>query len=190
MVNLRSPGLWLLLGGLEMLFLVPLAEFLYPEYSVSKNYISELGVGPTDVKVVFMTALLLFGAIALVAALLLRRRSMKPRVWLFLALSGVGAIGVAIFDMNAFSEVHAAFAVMAFAFGNLAAIISRAMVRPPLSWLFVMLGLIGLSALVLMGTDNDLGLGIGGMERLILYPPMFWALVFGGYLLAEERPAS
>lgn len=189
MLNLRSPGLWLFLGGLEILFLVHLAEFMYPGYSVSKDYISKLGVGPTDVKAVFMAALLLFGAIALLTAYLLRQRSKKPLVWLFLALSGIGAIGVAIFDMNAFSEVHAAFAVTAFLFGNLAVIVSSKMVRPPLSWLFVILGLIGLVALPLMGTDTDLGLGIGGMERLIFYPPMFWALGFGGYLLAEERPA-
>jgi hypothetical membrane protein len=118
---------------------------------------------------------------------LLRQRSRKPLVWLFLALSGIGAIGVAIFDMDAFSVVHAGFAVMAFLFGNLAVIISRTMVRPPLSWLFVILGLLGLSALVLMGTDTDLGLGIGGMERLIFYPPMFWALGFGAYLMAGEK---
>ena len=46
MFNLRSPGLWLFLAGLEMLFLVHLAEFVYPGYSVSEDYLSELGVGP------------------------------------------------------------------------------------------------------------------------------------------------
>lgn len=169
------------------MFLVHLAEFVYPGYSVSRDVISKLGTGPAEPKAVFVLALLLFGAMALAAALLLRRERVKSNVWLLVALSGIGAIGVAIFNMDDFSEVHAAFAVVAFLFGNLAAIFSYKLVRPPLSWLFVLLGLIGLSALVLVGSEIYLGLGRGGMERMIFYPPMFWALGFGAYLLAEEN---
>jgi hypothetical membrane protein len=190
MLNLRSPGLWLFVGGLEMLFLVHVAEFLYPGYSVSQDYISKLGVGPTDVRVVFMVAVMLFGSMAIVAAALLRKMPQKSRVWLFLGLSGIGAIGVAIFDMDAFSGAHSIFALMAFLFGNLAVIFSYKLVRAPISWLFVVLGLIGLSALALFGAHAFLGIGQGGMERLILYPPMFWALGFGAYMLAEEKAAS
>ena len=186
MVNLRSPGLWLFVGGLEMLFLVHLAEFAYPGYSVSEAYISKLGVGPTAARVIFTAALLLFGLMALVTAFLLRQRSEKPWLWVFLALSGVGAIGVGVFNMDSFSGVHFVSAVAAFLFGNLAVIYSYKVVRAPLSWLFVLLGLIGMSALVLDGSGIYLGLGQGGMERMIFYPPMFWALGFGAYMIAEE----
>jgi hypothetical membrane protein len=79
---------------------------------------------------------------------------------------------------------------MAFFFGNLAVIYSSKMVRPPLSYLFILLGLIGLSALALFGGSIYLGLGAGGMERMIFYPAMFWAIGFGAYLLAEENGAS
>jgi hypothetical protein len=41
-----KPGSWLLYASLEVLFLVNIAEFLYPGYSVSQNYISDLGVRP------------------------------------------------------------------------------------------------------------------------------------------------
>ena len=74
----------------------------------------------------------------------------------------------------------------AFFFGNVAVLYSYKMVRPPLSYLFALLGLIGLSALALFGGDAYLGLGAGGMERMILYPAMFWALGFGAYLIGEE----
>ena len=189
MVNLRSPGLWLFVGGAEMLFLVHLAEFLYPGYSVSQKYISHLGVGPTNVRIVFTAALLIFGSVALVAAWLLRERPMKSRVWIFLGFSGVGAIGVGLFNMNDFSELHAVFALMAFIFGNLASIFSYKLVRSPLSWIFVVFGLIGLSALILFASGTYLGIGAGGMERMIFYPPMFWALGFGAYMLAEQNQA-
>jgi hypothetical protein len=79
---------------------------------------------------------------------------------------------------------------MAFLFGNLAVIWSSKMVRSPLSYLFVLLGLVGLLALVLFGADIYLGLGAGGMERMIFYPAMFWAIGFGVYLLAQENRAS
>lgn len=170
-----------------MLFLVHLAEFLYPGYSVSQKYISHLGVGPTNARVVFTAALLIFGSMAIVAAWLLRARPVKSRVWMFLGLSGVGAIGVGLFNMDDFSELHAVFALMAFIFGNMASIFSYKLVRPPLSWIFVVFGLVGLSALVLFASGTYLGIGAGGMERMVFYPPMFWALGFGAYILAEEN---
>ncbi len=188
MVNIRSPGLWLLVAGLEMLFLERIAEFIYPGYDPAQQVISALGVGPTNAMIVFVAALLLFGAMALVTAWLLRREQLgRSRVWIFLGISGVGAIGVAIFNMDDFSIVHAVFALLAFIFGNLASIFSYRLVRSPLSWIFVFLGLLGLAALVLFGTDTYLGIGRGGMERLIFYPPMLWALGYGAYLLAQER---
>jgi len=44
--------------------------------------------------------------------------------------------------------------------------------------------------LALFGGEVYLGLGVGGMERMILYPAMLWAIGFGAYLSAEENRAS
>ena len=173
-----------------MLFLVHIAEFLYPGYSVSQNYISDLGVGPTSSRWVFTAAIILFGLMALATAALLRQISKRSLLWPLLALSGIGAIGVGVFNEDFIPAVHGLFAMMAFLFGNLAVVYSYRMVRPPLSFLFVLLGLIGLSALILLGGSTYLGLGVGGMERMIFYPAMFWALGFGAYMLAEENTAS
>jgi len=169
-----------------MLLLVHLAEFLYPGYSVSQNYISELGVGPTTPRVVFVIALVAFGLIVLWASWLLRQGHERPWLWRMLALSAIGAIGVGTFDMDNFEELHALSAVFAFVFGNLAAIYSSKTVRPPVSYLFILLGVIGLSAFALLAANTDLGLGLGGIERLVFYPAMFWLLAFGGYTLAGE----
>ena len=173
-----------------MLFMVHLAEFLYSGYSTSQNYISDLGVGPTPSRWIFTAAIILFGLMALLTAALLRERFRKSLIWPLLSLSGIGAIGVGVFNEDYISAVHALFALLAFLFGNLAVIYSCKMVRSPLSYLFILLGLIGLSALVLLGSSTYLGLGAGGMERMIFYPAMFWALGFGAYLLAEESKVS
>lgn len=169
-----------------MLFLVHLSELLYPGYSISANYISDLGTGPTLPSAIFTVAVILFGLMALLAAVLLRKKDRKSLIWLLLALSGIGAIGVGVFN-ESHPLLHRPSALLAFLFGNLAALYSYRMVRPPLACVFALLGLIGLSALALYGGEVYLGLGIGGMERMILYPAMFWAIAFGAYLSAEEN---
>lgn len=187
---LKSPGLWLSAGALEALFLVHLAEFLYPGYSVSQDYISELGVGPTTPRAIFTLALVAFGLLILTAAWLLRERDRTSKLWLLLVLSAVGAIGVGAFDMNNFKELHGLSALLAFLFGNVAAIYSGRRANPPFSYLFVLLGLIGLSALVLLIGEVDLGLGLGGIERMVFYPAMFWLLAFGVHSLAEDSASE
>ena len=181
----RSPGLWLLVGGLEVLFLIHLAEFLYPGYSVSENYISDLGVGPMPSSAVFAVALVLFGLMALVAATLLRQENKNSKIWLLIALFGIGAIGVGVFNSD-YPLLHLPSAALILLFGNFAALDSYKMARPPLSYAFAILGLIGLSALALFGGSIYLGLGVGGMERMIFYPTIFWIIVFGAYLSAEN----
>lgn len=187
---LESPGLWLSAGALEVLFLIHVAEFLYPDYSVSQDYISELGVGPATPRAIFIIALVAFGLLILMAAWLLRERDGDSKLWLLLALSAVGAMGVGVFDMDNFRELHGLSALLAFLFGNVAAIYSGRRANSPVSYLFVLLGFIGLSALVLLIGEIDLGLGLGGIERMVFYPAMFWLLVFGAYTLAEDYTAT
>ena len=182
---LHSPGLYILIGGLEALFLIHLAEMVYPDYSVSSDYISDLGIGPALPAALFTAAVILFGLMALLSSALMRKEDKKSLLWLFVALSGVGAICVGLFNENV-TLVHRPAALTAFLFGNLAALYSYRRTRPPLSYVFGMLGLIGLSALALFGAGIYLGLGIGGMERMILYPAMFWAIGFGAFRCAEE----
>lgn len=167
------------------MFLIHLSEFLYPGYSSSEDYISDLGVGPMPSSAVFTIAVVLFGSMALTAAALFRREDKKSLIWPFLVLTGIGAIGVGVFDEN-YPLIHRPCALLAFLFGNLAALYSFTLVRPPLSYVFTALGLFGLSALALFGAGIYLGLGVGGMERMMLYPAMFWTIAYGAYLLAEK----
>lgn len=187
----RSPGLWLLAAGVEFLLLLHVAEFQDSTYSVSEDYVSELGVGPIRPRITFTVAVILFGVMTAYAATLMRRGPVKSRLWILLALTGVGAVGVGVFDMDNFSAAHALFALMAFVFGNVASIYSSKVVRPPLSYIFVIFGLVGLTALALFIAGAHFGIGEGGMERMILYPAMFWVMCYGGYLLADEsRPSA
>ena len=57
----------------------------------------------------------------------------------------------------------------------------------PFSAISVILGLITLGALVLFVGKVYLGLGVGGMERMIVYPILVWGAGFGGYLIAYSQ---
>jgi hypothetical membrane protein len=59
----------------------------------------------------------------------------------------------------------------------------------PFSAVTVILGLMSLGSLALFIARMDLGLGVGGMERMIAYPILMWGAGFGGYLIVhpEER---
>jgi hypothetical membrane protein len=93
-------------------------------------------------------------------------------------------MGVGIFPED-FSTIHFVVSLMAFLFGALSAIASYKFQKPPLSYFAIVLGLISLTALILFGLKIDLGLGVGGMERMIAYPILLWAIGFGGYLIKE-----
>ena len=55
-----------------------------------------------------------------------------------------------------------------------------------MKYICVLLGAISLAALALYHANIDLGIG-WGMERMIVYPALIWAMVFGGYLMALKR---
>jgi hypothetical membrane protein len=184
MMNWRSPGLLLVLGSFELLFLELIAEVLYPGYSVSLNYISDLGVGPEPSRTIFTVGIIVFGVFVTTSVYL--RGGPAWEVPILVALSGAGTIGVGVFNEN-WGTIHLVFAGLAFGMGSLAALVSSRTVRRPLSVLFASLGVIGLVALGLQASGTFLGLGVGGMERMIYYPAVLWVLIYGVYLMSIEK---
>ena len=57
----------------------------------------------------------------------------------------------------------------------------------PMSIAVIFLGGLTLGSLALFVLGIHLGLGPGGMERMIVYPVILWGASFGGYLMASER---
>jgi hypothetical membrane protein len=94
-------------------------------------------------------------------------------------------MGVGLFTEDA-GVIHGIFSLITFLFGGLSAILSCRLQKPPLSYLSVILGVFSLLSLVLFGSGVFLGLGKGGMERMIAYPALLWAVGFGGYLIGRS----
>jgi hypothetical membrane protein len=176
-----------------------ISEALYPGYSVHDNYISDLGVGPSSI--IFNASVFLLGLLSLVAVYFLRRVSDFKVVNRLLLLMAVGAMGVGVLTKN-FTLAHGAVSSAAFFFGGLSAIAAGKVLKKPLSLISVVLGGMTLGALALFSiglvasgswtTDVAydsvfyLGLGPGGMERMIVYPLLVWLAGFAGHLLTER----
>jgi len=66
------------------------------------------------------------------------------------------------------------------------AILSFRVFPVPWAWISAVLGVIILAAIILLVTEFYFGLGKGGMERIIVYPLVLWALGSGAMLMAPE----
>jgi len=182
--NKEIAGLLLFIGGVQFVLGIIIAEALYPDYSTSENYISDLGVGPSSV--IFNSSVFLLGVLATGGAYFIQR-AFNLRIFSILtAITGIGAMGVGLFPEDA-GVMHVIFSLITFLFAGLSAIMSYKLQKPPLSYLSIILGAMSLLALVLFGSGIYLGLGKGGMERMIAYPALLWAIGFGAHVISYPK---
>ena len=175
-------GALLFAGAAQFILMIVIAEARYPGYNVATNALSDLGVGQTALLYNASTAV--FGAFALIGSLL-GRRTLGTGLTITLAAAGACAVGVGVFPETT-GALHGGIALGMFVFGAVSAIISYRVLRPPLSYASVGLGIIALVAIVLGVTQIYLGIGKGGMERMVAYPIFIWALGFGGSLIGAK----
>jgi hypothetical membrane protein len=181
----RNPGLIVAIAAIQLIIFLMLAEATYPGYNISENFISDLGVGPSPAYWIFNISVIIFGLMAIYTAYLVDTIFEKRLNAVLLAIAGIGAVGVGLFHED-LGAIHVLMAFLAFFFGGLSAVFTFKIVKGPFALLSIILGAIGITALVLQGAGMYLGLGEGGMERMIFYPVMLWAAVFGGYLMGSE----
>jgi hypothetical membrane protein len=187
----KVAGALVFVGGSQFVVGMLVTEALYPGYSISQNYISDLGVGPSAM--IFNSSVFLLGILVATSAYFVHRSLRNHLVTILLVLAGVGAMGVGVFPENS-PAMHEIVSDIAFISGGLLPIATYRLMRKPFSYLSVVMGLLSLSAMVLLsaqysfglGEQYFLGLGPGGMERMIVYPVLLWEVAFGGHLMASS----
>jgi len=177
----KIAGLLFFIAATQFVLGLIVAEALYPGYTVSNNYISDLGIGPSSM--IFNISVFLLGLFLIIGTYFLQSAFNVKILTVLLLLTAIGAMGVGIFTENS-EPTHVIVSLIAFLFGGLSAIFSYRLIKLPFSILSIILGLMSLIALILYGANKYAGLGAGGMERMIVYPILIWAVGFGGYLLA------
>jgi hypothetical membrane protein len=191
-------GIAIFIGAVQFSFFLIVSEILYSAYgtggySVSANFVSDLGanchgggacyIPPSAILINASVGLL--GLLSLVGAYFLYQAfRWKPATGV-LALAGIGALGAGLFPETT-GIFHTIFSLIAFLFAGLSAVVTAKFVKKPMFYLSIILGLSSLAALFLDIGGINLGLGAGGMERVIIYPTLLWAVGFGGHMMATE----
>jgi hypothetical membrane protein len=164
-------------------------------YSMTRNWISDLGATTTPWHWVMNGSFLLQGVLIAGGAVLVR--SMFPArflYWLILFLllaSGMGVFVVGTFPENVNMQVHGLAALIHLLCGNLAMILlGLAQVRRSRGQITLAAGIIGLAGLVTLGYLNgnpgsSLALNAGLIERFTAYPLPLW-LTWTGYLMLRR----
>jgi hypothetical membrane protein len=175
-------GALFFVGAAQFILVIVIAEALYPGGIACDQRRKQLGRGTTAL--LYSAWIAVCGALALIVSLL-GRRTLGTGLTTTLAVAGACAVGVGLFPLRT-SAPHTFFAFAAYVFVVVSMIISYRVLRPPLSHVSVGLGIIALVAFVLLVTGHFLGIGKGGMERMIAYPIFVWALGFGGAFIGAK----
>ena len=195
--NQKIAGIILFVGTFGFVLAMQISEFIDgASYNVANNFISDLGTYckafpavTTCVELpshnLFDISVFLIGLALLLGSYFLYR-AFKNRVFGgLLILSGIGAMGVGIFPEN-YPVEHEIFSLVVFLFGGLAAIFAYKIERKPLNYFSPVIGAFSIAMVVLYLAGYDLGLGVGGIERLIAYPELLWLVALGGHMIAWD----
>jgi len=173
-------GMLIFIGAALLLFGLTISEALYPGYHVTQ-VISDLGVGSTAW--LFNSTIFVFGVLILISAYLMLNIHMDRYFTLLLCVTGAGALLVGLIPVT-YGLLHIIVAGVVFVSAGFCAISGYNVFRGPFALLSPIFGCITLIATGLFALNIYIGLDIGGMERMIVYPLIIWALGAGAYLMS------
>jgi hypothetical membrane protein len=179
--NGKIAGIFFFVAASQFILGLIVAEALYPGYSISTNYISDLGIGPSST--IFNVSIFLTGLLSIIGTYFLHRAFHHKVVTLLLTISALAALCVGIFTENS-EPMHTVVSFFVFLFGGVSALVSCRLMKHPFSIIAIILGMMSLFASIFFIGKIYLGLGVGGMERMIAYPILIWMIGFGSFLIA------
>jgi hypothetical membrane protein len=197
--TVRTGAALFVFGAAQFIVGMIVVQSQYPGYNLKWNYISDLGGAHSPWALAFDASVILLGVCAIFGALLVWS-AFDPRpsrgVGLgFVLIGGIGAVGVGVFPettpvLN--GGMHVIVSAIAFVGAGVGlAVLSFAMAPGP-HWrasrpFTLVCGVVTLAATVLFELSVNLGLGPGGMERLIVAPILLWAIAEGIHIARLPR---
>jgi hypothetical membrane protein len=167
-------------------------------YSITQNTISDLGntnCGQYSGRYIcsplhslMNASFIMLGTFMAVGALFIYQEFRETKLALlgfsFMLLAGLGTLMVGLFPENTTLHLHTIGAFFPFLLGNLGILILGIALDLPriLHTYTIITAVVALTGLVFFLTNHYLGLGIGGMERITLYPQTLWLIFFGIYM--------
>jgi len=190
----KIAGTLLTIGGIQFVLALIIAEAIYPGYSIANNYISDLGVWGKPSAAIFNPSVMIFGVSIIAASVFIKRYFHLGKLAYLYTIAGAGSLGVGIFPADTFvvggiPVLHSISALLAFVVGALSAIVTYIITKAPFRYISAFLGAFSLVTFVVFLATRDataLGIGAGGLERMVAYPTTLGLIGFGGYLLGNQ----
>jgi hypothetical membrane protein len=192
----------------QWVLLVIVAQTRYPNYSTQQNYLSDLGatchrgvdtapcliVAPASL--IWNTTLVLMGLLSLAGAILFYRVTRRTGFSILFGIWGLGSL-IAGAVPETLLSVHELGSLVAFVGGSIAAMIAFRFLSAPLKYCSLVLGVLSFASLIPLTFDGPFyrwngifGLGLGGIERMVVYPVIIWEIAFGAYLMSGAVPTA
>jgi len=186
--NKRIAGLLGFVAGVQYILTIIICEAVYSGYSVGQQFVSDLGDWSKagNYAAIFNASVIFAGIIGIAFAYFIQRAFKNRLFTSLLVISDIGSVCVGVVAENISLPVHGISGLVTLIFGLAAMIMSYKFVKSPLSYAPIILGGVTLLAIVLQASGFYLGLGLGGIERLELYPSILWGLGFAAYLVGES----
>jgi hypothetical membrane protein len=183
--SLNFAGALLFIFATQFTIVLFVAEARYTGYSIRTNYMSDLGVGSTGP--LADTSLVILGLAVLASAYFIYQGFGSKVFSILIGLTGLGAFLVGVFN-ESFGAIHTYVSDLTFIFGPLTAIYAFRFEKSPMKYLSVVLGIISYVGIAFfLERPTALDLGVGGWERMIVYPFLLWGIGFGGYLMGYSK---
>ena len=205
---LKIAGVLALVAAAQWVLLVIVAETQYPNYVIQQHFLSDLGatcqrglvpiacviVSPSSL--IWNSTLSLMGLLSLVSAILVYAALRKKGFSMLFGLWGLGAL-IAGGVPETLLSVHEAASTLAFVGGSMAAIVACRFLPSPLKYLSLVLGLLSFASLLVLIFEGPFyrwngifGLGVGGIERMVVYPIIIWEIALGAFLMSGALSPS
>lgn len=196
----RWGGALFVLGSVQFLLGMVLTQAyysggsLFSGYSLSQNYVSDLGGPRSHAAWIFNDSIRLLGLLGIVGALAIRSAfpsRTTARLGLgFLLIASVGAILVGTYTESApqlGGNIHSVVSLVTFLGSAFALLFLGLGMFRDTRWegfrgYTFLSGAVTLIALLLFIDGSYVGLGPGGMERLVIAPILLWAILAGQHL--------
>ena len=190
--SLKIAGVLYVIAVFQFFVFELVAETLYPGYSVSNNYISDLGatcIAPPSTAscvvhqpsaTIFDTSVFFLGVMLFIGAFFVYRGTRKKPYFFVTAVADIAILLVGVFPENT-GWVHAIDSWILFILTGISLILVWSIVKTSIfRFLAVAFGVLTIYFTIFGGASAVVG--VGGEERLIVLPALLGILAFGGYL--------
>jgi hypothetical membrane protein len=203
-------GILFIAGSLLFLLLTTAGEAIYPNFNIQNNAISDLAALGTSTTAIEEIAILALAICWIAGAYVLFRNTERKGLMVLNLLPGFGFLLAGIFPENVSTIMHSVGALLAFPFGVIVVFLSYRLIQAPVRYFTLGLGALSLVAtfVTFLGSRfvgpcgtcasnlpaynarlDELALGLGGWESMIIYPILVWLMIFGSYLVARSSGA-